>query len=410
MADSGDLAAAYVASCQRHGVEPIDHCYMQLSTGSAPFSLDLRGNTVPLQQQKRRLNETDFNALADTLLDNRTLVSVLDVSYNDIGDGAAAAISDVVLGCGVQVLNLSSNTLTGAGAKILASALASCSELQSLDLSFNTISDEGGVAVAVLAGGHPSLRWLSLRHTDVGIDSIIALSAAIATTRSLQTLDVSDPRLFSRDDDATTHLSRALRVNRSITSLRLSKHRFFDFAATAVLTDCLLDNCVVSHLDLTANSIGGPGAAAIARALAAGVPLERLDLASCRICDEGAEALAAVIIGGCTLRCLDVRKCEIGDAGIAALAGAVGEGFLPSQEEEAADGARRQGTTALGFLLELRIAGNELRRGRSGTSAMVNALERLQRARTSHDDSGSVFTCTDVLPYYVDDTAELALV
>jgi Ran GTPase-activating protein (RanGAP) involved in mRNA processing and transport len=143
-------------------------------------------------------------------------------------------------------------------------------------------------------------------------------------------------------------------VNRSLTSLRLSKWRFFDFAATSILTDCLLDNCVVSHLDLSANSIGGPGAAAIARALTAGVPLERLDLASSRICDEGAIALAAAIVSGCTLRSLDVRRCEIGDAGIAALAGTVGEGFLPL--DDAADGGRRgQGASALGFLLELQV-------------------------------------------------------
>ncbi len=173
----------------------------------------------------------------------------------------------------------------------------------------------------------------------------------------LQTLDISDPLLFSRDDDATTHIARALRVNRSVTSLRLSKHRFFDFAATSILTDCLLDNCVVKHLDLTANSIGGPGAAAIARALAAGVPLERLDLTSCRICDEGAAALAGVVITGCSLRSLNVKRCEIGDAGIAALAGTIGEGILPySPDDDAADGGRRsQGATALGFLLDLQV-------------------------------------------------------
>lgn len=407
------LAEAYNASCKHHGVEPIQHCSAQLATGVAPFALDLRGNTVPLQQQKRRLNDTDFNALADVLLDNRTLISTLDISYNDIGDGAAASLGDVVLGCGISVLNASSNAFSGLGAKILSSTLATCTDLQSLDLSNNTLSDEGGVAVAALAGSHPALCWLSLRHTDIGINTIIALSAAIASTRSLQTLDISDPLLFSRDDDATTHIARALRVNRSVTSLRLSKHRFFDFAATSILTDCLLDNCVVKHLDLTANSIGGPGAAAIARALAAGVPLERLDLTSCRICDEGAAALAGVVITGCSLRSLNVKRCEIGDAGIAALAGTIGEGILPySPDDDAADGGRRsQGATALGFLLDLQVAGNELRRGRPGTTAMAHALLRLRdSAPAALGEAGPVSTQVDVLPFFVDGVAELALI
>lgn len=48
-----------------------------------------------------------------------------------------------------------------------------------------------------------------------------------------QVLDLSDPLLSSRDDDATTHLARALRVNRSLSTLRVAKHRFFDFAAAS---------------------------------------------------------------------------------------------------------------------------------------------------------------------------------
>ena len=180
------LADAYQASCKRRGVAPIAHCEAQLLQDIVTLSLDLRGNTVPLQQQGRRLNDTDFLALADTLLEHRVHVPMLDVSFNSIGDDAVAAIADVAASCSVEALLLGSNALTGAGARALAAALVGCPALHSLDVSHNVLRDVGGVAVAGLVGAHPGLRWLSLRHTDIGIDTVVAMGVALAATRSLQ--------------------------------------------------------------------------------------------------------------------------------------------------------------------------------------------------------------------------------
>ena len=180
------LVEAYHAACKRHGVTPIAHCSAQLSQGALSFSLDLRGNTVPLQQQKRRLNDTDFRALADALLEQRAHIPILDLSFNDIGDDAAVSVAEVASACAVEALLIDSNSLSGVGARTLATALASCPTLQTLDISHNSIRDVGGVAIAGLVGSHLNLRGLSMRHTDVGIDTVVAMGVALATTRSLQ--------------------------------------------------------------------------------------------------------------------------------------------------------------------------------------------------------------------------------
>lgn len=180
------LADAYEAACKRLGVTVINHCVAQLLQDAPSLSLDLRGNTVPLQQQGHRLNDTDFRALADALIEHRVHVPVLDVGYNSIGDDAVAAIANVASACGVEALLLGSNSLTGAGARALAVALVACPSLRTLDVSHNSISDSGGVAVAALVGAHPGLQWLSLRRADVGIDTIVAMGVALAATRSLQ--------------------------------------------------------------------------------------------------------------------------------------------------------------------------------------------------------------------------------
>lgn len=336
-----------------------------------------------------------------------TPIRVLSLSHRGLHDQHAVALARALhssLLPHLEVLDLGWNEMTARGLQEIVGVLRAGAQhhqsgggdapaLQTLVVDGNPIGDAGASHLSALIREYTGLQWLSCAHCDIATSGVIEIASALSVSTSLVHLDLSEPRLFSQNEETTVHIGDALRGNRSLRSLVLRGWPHFTHTSISSLCDFLLDNGCLQELDVSRNHIAGPGGATLARALVSGLPLRRLRVAHCRIGDEGASALAEAVMHGCTLRELDVRHNAIGDAGLTSLARAIHARMLsPSAtgEEEQVHVA-----SALDVLL---VAGNDLTAGHAGTVAIAECLR-----------DNITTTLLDVKQYSVDGVLQLAL-
>ena len=309
-------AASYIDACAAAHLSPIPAILLALELPGPELSCKGIPGT-------RRVGDADCPLLADIVATAHT--AVLSLPANEISDpGATALVADGRC-ASLVVLNLALNGIGAPGCAALAAGLrASAPLLEELTLDGNPLGEAGGVALAGLVEAHPRLAHLRAARCDFGPDALIALASALCSTTSLRLLDLSEPLLFSRNEETSGHFARALRANASLVRLVLRKHPHAGDATAEWLCDALLDNACLRELDLSANAMGPPAGVAFAAALSAGAGLTSLELGSCRLGDRGAEALAGAIAGPeCTLRHLDLRSNGIGVKGVVAIMAAL---------------------------------------------------------------------------------------
>jgi Ran GTPase-activating protein (RanGAP) involved in mRNA processing and transport len=358
-------------------------------TSLGPTTLNLCGTSVPLQQIKHRVTDADVAVLCKLIETGSLRVNSLDLSVNQITDAGVTSLAALLAssggassGASVTYLNLRDNAgITQEGARALSESLLKKNmTIRTLVLDGNPLGDAGAKALADLAADHPSLTHLSLARCDVATDGVIALSSALHRAKTLVRLDLSEPRLFSRNEETASHLGRALRVNSSLRHLALRKHPHMTDTGIHALLDGLLDspNPTLTDLDLSANRLGPPAGVYLASALERGLPIRGLKMPNCRIADEGAAHLARVLAAGATgLRDLDLRGNSIGDVGLTALAEALVSPSCP--------------------LGAVQLWGNLMEPGMDGTTALGQALL-----------SGEVRARVDCEAYVVDGVVMLA--
>jgi Ran GTPase-activating protein (RanGAP) involved in mRNA processing and transport len=377
--------ATYAALCAAAPGAVVLPPVVSALSSSSSLSLDLRGTSVPLQQIRHRVTDADVSVLCGLIETGTLHVEALDLSVNSITDAGVASLASLLGGGGgtaVRHVSLRDNAITSAGARALADALLKRNTtLRSLVLDGNALGDAGATALApLLASSHPSLAHLSLSRCDVATDGVISLTSALQASKTIVRLDLSEPRLFSRNEETASHLGRALRVNTSLRHLALRKHPHMTDSGVQALLDGLLDSAApaLAVLDLSANRLGPPAGVYLASALERGLPLVALALPSCRIADEGAAHLARVLAAGATgLQDLDLRSNSIGDVGLTALAEALVSPSCP--------------------LAVVQLWGNLMEPGMDGTTALGQALL-----------SGEVRARVDCEAYVVDGVVMLA--
>ena len=138
---------------------------------------------------------------------------------------------------------------------------------------------------------------------------------ALAFNSTVLRLDLSDWKF-------TYVLTRALRVNTSLSSLDLHDNSIRDEGAN-LLAQALRENTSLSSLDLSRNSIGNDGANSFAQALRVNTSLSSLDLHDNSIRDEGANLLAQALRVNTSLSSLDLHDNSIRDEGANLLAQAL---------------------------------------------------------------------------------------
>jgi Ran GTPase-activating protein (RanGAP) involved in mRNA processing and transport len=366
-----DPYVAYAEACEASGTVPLAHVLENMS--QAPLGvIDARGFSGGA-----RVCDADCGPLGEAIAASGT--TAFYASNNEIGDAGVAALVADGRSAGLNTLDLSVNAIGGAGAAALCKALAAdARELYELNLDRNPLGEEGGHAVAGLIASHGTLESVRVSHCELNAAALVALASALSRTVSLRVLDISETRTLSRNEETVAHLARALRGNASLERLVMRKHAHMVDSGVDTLCDALLDNAALRELDLSANALGPPAGAALAKALVDGAQLTALRLSACRVGDQGAVALADALKRGGVLTVLDLRYNSIGDAGVAALAAAL-----------------TQEACALQVLLWWGNPG--LRPGTPGASAWGAALA-----------SGNVRAVTDTRAYIVDDEVHVA--
>ncbi|EFA81886.1 deliriumA [Heterostelium album PN500] len=131
---------------------------------------------------------------------------------------------------------------------------------------------------------------------------------------------VLTPTLF----DVTSFVKMILIDNKLITTLELSQNGIGNKAATCIGT-CLVNNTTITHLNLSFNSIGNEGAEEISKALGTNKTLTHLDLSQNCIGLKGSKALSTAIQTTKTLHILNLSKNRFGTKGIDVIADSIGK-------------------------------------------------------------------------------------
>ncbi|CAH3173355.1 unnamed protein product, partial [Porites evermanni] len=256
-------------------------------------------------------------------LDMSSLTKV-DLSYTDIKDAGAAAISVVLeSNSSLTYLDLSSNKIYSDGAFCLSKGLTKNSILTHLDLSGNRIGDNGVSSLSTAFNKNSSaLISLKLSGNMIKEAGASSLSTALTANSILTHLDLSNNLIH---DDGASSLSTDLTANSILTHLDLSNNMIGENGASSLST-ALTANSSLTHLDLSNNYILDDGASSLSTALTANSILtrfkpfpENLDLSYNRIGNTGASSLFEALPANFSLTNFDLRGNSIGKTGAASL-------------------------------------------------------------------------------------------
>ena len=164
-----------------------------------------------------------------------------------------------------------------------------------------------------------SITSLKLSFTSVGDEGANLLSKALRVNTSLTSLGLGSNSI---GDEGANFLSNALRVNTSLTSLDLGTNSIGDEGAN-FLSNALRVNTSLTSLDLDWNSIGDEGANFLSEALRVNTSLTSLDLDWNSIGDEGAHSLSEALRVNTSLTSLNLDGNSIGDEGAHSLSEAL---------------------------------------------------------------------------------------
>ncbi|KAL4106087.1 hypothetical protein PRIC1_004141 [Phytophthora ramorum] len=227
--------------------------------------------------------------------------------------------------CQIAELNLQGNRLGSESCRLLCAALdaaGSASPLRRLNLNGNPLGPVGGHAIAVLlAATTCPLQELDVGNTELDVSNLIAIAQSLRGNRSLKALNLDNPIVRTKEEEAIQYIGKMLQVNRVLTNLSLAKHQMTDHGAQ-VLAERLLDNRSLRRLVLRANRISSTGASALAAMLLRHPTLAEFDLSANRIGDAGAKAFAQVLRANMSspLEVLSLCSTSLTDDGMAALA------------------------------------------------------------------------------------------
>ncbi|XP_069474635.1 leucine-rich repeat-containing protein 34 isoform X4 [Ambystoma mexicanum] len=271
---------------------------------------------------------------------------------------------------------------------VLAKVLANNTFVKGLDLRFNTLTDTGAEHIGKLLQVTPALSHLNLMGNDIGAEgaefiaralhhtqSLIALATVLIQNRTIKSLNVNRPILYSLQEEVTIHFSGMLEVNYCLQELHLSKHEMSDVAVER-LCEGLERNFTLRFLDLSCNRITCDGVKCLATLLKQNTALEILDLSSNRMEDDGAMHLGdALSMYNNNLKALAVVSNNITGKGLVPLSNAI------------------KTNSTLSYVY---IWGNKL-----DEASCVAFADLLNTGRLTPE-------CTDVEPYVVDGRVYLA--
>lgn len=227
-------------------------------------------------------------------LTSNTGLEELNLSQCRVSDDGAGLIAvSLLTNHTLRVLDLSfgfPNSVSEAGAAVIADALANNSVLQSLALESNVIADAGCEAIcrALVNHNHDSaLLHLNLLNNALTRRSALTVANMLEKTDHLQRLDIGSNELC---DDGAALVMRAANKCPSLTSLDL---RLCDIEPSGAeeIAELLAINTSLRRLVLFGNNVGDEGALEFSSAIEVNTTLTELNLSNTSICEGGAARL-----------------------------------------------------------------------------------------------------------------------
>ena len=262
-----------------------------------------------LKLSRSNIDNKQVSLLFNALINNKSF-TILDISYNRIGDVGAQALANLFeINHSLKELDISKNQVADAGAQALAKALETNYTLNSLNLWNNQVGDVGAQALAKALEVNNSLNLLNLWNNKVSNAGTQALAKALATNYSLNCLDIGFNQV---GDIGVQALAKVLETNHSLTTLNLSGNQVSDTGAQA-LAKALETNHSLNSLDVGGNQINDTGAQALAKALETNHSLNTLYLNDNKVGDAGAKALAKVLVVNHSLNNLNLDRNQVGN-------------------------------------------------------------------------------------------------
>ena len=237
-------------------------------------------------------------------------LSVLKLSYNDLGDVGMTTIASSIVQDGkhhekLSILDAGFNSVGDTGCEALAlNALAGNSTLKTVYLSGNQIGEAGALAIAGAIMHGSGLVKLHLTANTVGPTGAKAIAGAISK---------NDEKLASSD---TTQDGSGSDTQSSMHELHLG-HCGIKPEGFVALPGMLVTNLCLRSLCVAGNGIGDQDIVLLAQAFTQNkrVPIEALDLSFNEITDHGVEYLMNAVWGSTTLRSIRLGNNRIRDRG-----------------------------------------------------------------------------------------------
>nr|XP_057917755.1 NLR family CARD domain-containing protein 3 isoform X2 [Doryrhamphus excisus] len=159
------------------------------------------------------------------------------------------------------------------------------------------------------------IQKISLADNDVSSKGVRALSRALMVNRTLTSLNLRNNKIGAK---GTKILAEALKMNQVLLSVNLQNNAIEEEGAWA-LAEVLECNCKLASLNIRKNGIGANGAKRIADALKANRTLTKFILCSNQLGDTGTISMAEALTVNHTLLSLQLQSNSISNKGMTAL-------------------------------------------------------------------------------------------
>ncbi|GJJ73035.1 protein phosphatase 1 regulatory subunit 37 [Entomortierella parvispora] len=218
---------------------------------------DLPNKPIPNNNEEQGFRRV-FPGVANPELLKRTRgVEVLDISDNDLRQGADYVAQTLRRNMSLKHLIMANNNLDPARLVVIADALKLNIGLETLDLSYNRMCGPVVTGINALTSKlayNKTLTKLSLSNTGLQSEGAIALAEFLPETRSLTQLDLTGNDLV--DIAGVMALSVSIRMNKSLTCLDMNVPP--NDAEFARLSRDILRACIRNMEEKTGSNAGMP--------------------------------------------------------------------------------------------------------------------------------------------------------
>ena len=254
-----------------------------------------------------RLSEPTFlcQFFLDCLLMSATKLANLRIQDHLSVDQIGALSKGLKENVGLRVLDLSRSRLDDVS--ILASGLCENKNLNCLKLRSVSLNDQNIGDIVESLKNHPTLTSLDLSFNH--FRNLDHVSDLVRSTTCIRELFLGYQNVWQAPKLDVTQLTRALKINSSLTKLSLARNKLNDGDAE-VLASALLENTTLQDLDLRENKITDCGITSLTLAVSLNTAIKRLNVANNPFAEQGTEALLATVMKNFNIVHIELNDCS----------------------------------------------------------------------------------------------------